>query len=113
MSDVTDVRVVLVTTDTLESARELARMVVQARHAACVNIVAGIASVYEWEGVLREDAECLLILKTTAARYPALEAAIRARHSYAMPEILALVSAEASPDYAAWVRQRCDTKPSD
>ncbi|OYT71159.1 MAG: divalent-cation tolerance protein CutA [Chloracidobacterium sp. CP2_5A] len=103
-------RVVLVTTDTLESARELARIAVQGRHAACVNIVAGVTSVYEWEGALREEAEYLLILKTTAARYPALEAAIRARHAYATPEILALVSAEVSPPYAAWVRQLCDAK---
>ncbi|QUW03948.1 divalent-cation tolerance protein CutA [Chloracidobacterium validum] len=102
--------VVLVTTDTFESARELARLVVQARHAACVNIVPGITSVYQWEGLLREDAECLLILKTTAARYAALEAAIRAHHPYTTPEILALGSREVSPAYAAWVHQACGTE---
>ncbi len=111
MSD-TVVWVVLVTTDTAESARKLARIVVQGGYAACVNIVPGVTSVYVWEGVEREETEHLLVIKTTPARYPALEEVIRKHHPYTTPEILALTSCAVSPAYAHWVHQQCKEVPT-
>lgn len=113
VSDSTDVWVVLVTTDTAESARALARTVVRGGHAACVNIIPGVTSVYVWEGAEREDAEHLLIIKTTPARYPALEAVLREQHTYTTPEVVALPSSAVSAAYAAWVRQQCSAPVSD
>jgi periplasmic divalent cation tolerance protein len=108
-----DVWVVLVTTDTAESARALARTVVRGGYAACVNIVPGVTSVYVWEGAEREEAEYLLVIKTTPARYPALEAVLREQHTYTTPEVLALPGCAVSAAYAAWVEQQCTPGPAE
>jgi len=69
-----------------------------------VNLVPGVRSVYRWEGKVEEAAETLLVLKTTARRLPALEAAVTELHPYAVPEMIALPVHRALPAYAAWVR---------
>jgi periplasmic divalent cation tolerance protein len=105
MPESNDLRVVFITIDTAEAARTLAQTVVRDRLAACVNIVPGILSVYEWDGAIQQDAEQLLIVKTTAERYPALEAAVRELHPYTTPEVLALASAAVSDTYEKWVKE--------
>lgn len=85
------------------SARALARDLVERRIAACVNILAPCHSVYRWQGKLEGAAEVPLLIKTTAARYSALEAAIRAQHPYELPEILAVPIACGLSAYLAWV----------
>jgi periplasmic divalent cation tolerance protein len=87
-----------------DAATRLARALVEARLAACVNIVAGVYSVYRWEGALEEGGESLLVVKTTTARYPALEAAVRQQHPYELPEIVAVELACGLPDYLQWLR---------
>jgi len=86
-----------------ESARALAGRLVEARLAACVNILAPCRSVYRWEGSTEDATEVPMLIKTTAARYAALEAAIRAGHPYTLPEIVALPIERGLPDYLAWV----------
>lgn len=85
-----------------ESADELAAALVGERLAACVNILPACRSVYRWQGEIERIEEVPLAIKTTAARYAALEAAIRARHPYELPEIVAL-PLRGLPDYLAWV----------
>ena len=85
------------------SARALAGHLVEARLAACVNILAPCRSVYRWQGRIEDAEEITLLAKTTAARYAALEAAIRARHPYELPEIVAVPISHGLPDYLAWV----------
>jgi periplasmic divalent cation tolerance protein len=85
------------------AARRLARLAVEARHAACVNIVEGVTSVYAWAGEVREDGEVLLVAKTTRAAWPALEAAWREAHPYELPEVVAVDVACGSEAYLAWV----------
>ncbi len=85
------------------SARALAGHLVEARLAACANILAPCRSVYRWDGKIEDAEETPLLLKTTAARYPALEAAIRARHPYELPEIVAVPIERGLPGYLAWV----------
>lgn len=85
------------------SARALAAALVAARLAACVNILAPCRSVYRWQGGIEEADEVPLLIKTTAARYAELEAAIRARHPYELPEIVAVPVAHGLPAYLAWV----------
>ena len=70
----TEAIVVLVTTPTPERAAELARALVEERLAACGNVVPGLRSIYRWEGKLEDEAEALLVLKTTQARFEALKA---------------------------------------
>lgn len=86
-----------------DTARGLAEMLVEQRLAACVNILAPCRSLYRWQGKIEETQEVPLLIKTSAARYPELEAAIRAAHPYELPEIVALPLTRALPEYLAWV----------
>jgi periplasmic divalent cation tolerance protein len=86
-----------------ESARALATKLIEQRVAACVNILAPCLSIYRWEGKLEEAEEVPLLIKTSAARYAALEEAIRAYHPYELPEIIAVRVEKGLPDYLAWV----------
>lgn len=86
-----------------DAARDLARHLVEARLAACVNILAPCRSVYHWEGNIEEATEVPLLIKTTGTRYAALEAAIREQHPYELPEIIAVPIEHGLPGYLAWV----------
>jgi periplasmic divalent cation tolerance protein len=97
-----DLRIVLSNCSPAE-APALARTLVTERLAACVNVLASVTSHYRWEGELHADEESTLLIKTTASRYPQLEARLRELHSYDLPEIIALTPTDALADYAAWV----------
>jgi periplasmic divalent cation tolerance protein len=99
----TDALVVLVTTPTPERAAEIARAVVEERLAACGNVVPGLRSIYRWEGKVQEDAEALLVLKTTRARFEALRDRVLALHPYQVPEVLAVPVEGGSAAYLAWI----------
>src|SRR3979490_1841048 len=85
------------------AAERLAGLLVEKRLAACVNILAPCRSVYRWKGALQHDEEHPMLIKTTAERYPALEAAIRAGHPYELPEIIAVPAGRGLPAYLDWV----------
>ena len=91
------------------SAEAMAERLVQARVAACVNLLAPCRSVYRWEGRVQSEEEHPLLVKTSAAAYPALEAAIRAAHPYELPEIIAVPVERGLPAYLAWVD--AETRP--
>jgi periplasmic divalent cation tolerance protein len=86
-----------------EQAAALARTVVEERLAACGNLLPGLRSIYRWEGVVHEEGEVLLLLKTTRARLAALRDRVLALHPYQVPEVLALPVEEGSAAYLAWV----------
>jgi periplasmic divalent cation tolerance protein len=85
------------------AAERLAGTLVEQRVAACVNILAPCKSVYRWKGEVQREDEHPVLIKTTAGRYPALEAAIRAVHPYELPEIIAVPVERGLPAYLAWV----------
>ncbi|MEA3411231.1 MAG: divalent-cation tolerance protein CutA [Pseudomonadota bacterium] len=87
----------------MDSAREAARELVETRLAACVNILPRATSLYVWDGVIQEDQEHLMIVKTMRHRYAELEHRILARHPYELPEIVAFPITEGLPGYLAWV----------
>ena len=99
----TGFRVVLVTAPRGRKASLLARGIVSARLAACVNVIPGLVSHYRWEGKLQHDAECLLLIKTRAAKIPALKRWIAAKHPYSVPELLALPVADGAKSYLSWL----------
>jgi len=99
------VSVVLVTAPDAQTGSRLAREVVEARLAACVNLVAPVRSIYRWQGEVREDAEVLLVIKTGSGRCAELAQRIREIHPYDLPEVLALPASGGSPEYLDWVRQ--------
>jgi periplasmic divalent cation tolerance protein len=86
-----------------ETAQRLAGALIEKRVAACVNILAPCSSVYRWKGAVQRDDEHPVLIKTTADRYPALEAAIRAAHPYELPEIIAVPIERGLPAYLAWI----------
>ena len=86
-----------------ESAMKLAKAVVDARAAACVNVLGACTSVYRWQGKLENATEVPLLIKTTAARYAELEALILSLHPYELPEIVAVPVARGLPGYLQWV----------
>lgn len=85
------------------SARALAGYLVEARLAACVNILAPCHSVYRWEGKTETAREVPLLIKTTTARYAELQAAIQQQHPYELPEIIAVPLQHGLPAYLDWV----------
>lgn len=88
-----------------ESAFNLARQLVHLRLAACVNVLAPVTSFYRWEGAEEQATEYPLLIKTTEARYGELERAIRERHPYTVPEIIAWPVAYGLAAYLEWVEQ--------
>jgi periplasmic divalent cation tolerance protein len=98
-----DVRVVLTTLPDAEAGARLARVLLEERLAACVNVVPGVRSLYRWQGALEESAEVLLLVKTRADRCAALAARIQALHPYELPEVLELPAAGGSAAYLDWV----------
>ncbi|MDF1565501.1 MAG: divalent-cation tolerance protein CutA [Deltaproteobacteria bacterium] len=98
-----EARVVLVTAPTPEVAAALARGLVEEGLIACANLVPGLRSIYRWQGEVCDDPEVLLVLKTEAGRLEAVEAAVRERHPYDTPELLALPVSEGSDRYLGWL----------
>lgn len=98
-----DTRLVITNCPDEETANRIALAVVEAQLAACVNILARVQSIYRWQGAVESAVEVPLLIKTTAAAYPALEAAIRERHPYDVPEIIALPITAGLPAYLNWL----------
>lgn len=88
-----------------ESAFNLAREVVHLRLAACANVLAPATSFYRWEGREERATEHPVLIKSTEARYPELEQAIRRLHPYSVPEIVSWPIARGSTDYLRWVEE--------
>jgi periplasmic divalent cation tolerance protein len=86
-----------------DSADNIADAVLEARLAACVNIVPGVRSKYWWEGKINTDSESLLIIKTRADLVADLIARIKEVHPYDVPEIIAFQIKEGNPEYLRWI----------
>ena len=95
--------VALSTAPSAEVAEQLARALVERGLAACVNVVPGVTSFYRWRGQLQRDAECLLVIKTRAARLDELRAALAQLHPYELPELVALPVEAGHAPYLAWL----------
>lgn len=95
--------VILTTAPNTEEAESLARKIVEARLAACVQVLPAMKSFYFWEGAVQADSEHLLLIKTTDEKYAELEKFIQSNHSYEVPEIVALAAEKVSPKYLEWL----------
>lgn len=94
---------VQVTAASAEEADRLGRLAVEGRLAACAQVSGPIDSTYRWEGEITSATEWVCTLKTTADRVPSLTTALRAAHSYQVPEILVSDVNGGDPDYLAWL----------
>jgi periplasmic divalent cation tolerance protein len=100
---VTDKIVVLSTCESEEEAKSLAHHLVEKRLAACVNILPGAVSVYRWKGQIEQAPEFLLMIKSRRDLFAALRAELELKHSYEVPEIIALPVVDGSGTYLNWL----------
>lgn len=103
-------QIVLNTCPDADTARSLAQHLVEQGLAACVNIISGIHSVYRWQGRIESGEEHLLVIKTRQSAYAGLEQAIRERHPYELPEIIAVPVSQGLPAYLDWISE--NTRPA-
>lgn len=105
MSDASQAVVLLSTAPKEEEAIRIAKTLVEERLVACVNVVPGVRSIYRWEGEVQDDAELLMVAKTTVDRRDAAIARIQELHSYSCPEAIVLPVVEGSSAYLDWLQE--------
>jgi len=96
---------VYVTAGSLAEAREVGRALIEARLAACVNLLPGMRSMYHWQGAVQEDEEVVLIAKTREALLDRLVETVRRVHSYECPCVVALPVAGGNPAFLDWIAE--------
>jgi len=97
---------ILSTTDSMELAKKIASALVEAKEAACVNIVPGIRSIYRWEGKVCDEGEFLLLIKSAAEKFESIRSRIRMLHTYQVPEVIALPIIAGDPAYISWLHSQ-------
>ena len=102
--------VVFITAGTETEAQRIRDLLLQARQAACVNILPKMNSTYWWQGRLESAEEHLLIVKTMASRLKAVIDLAKQNHSYKVPEIIAMPIVGGNPDYLAWIDKEVCTE---
>lgn len=97
-------KIVLITTPNRSSSEKLSCGIVEARLAACVNIVPGVLSVYWWQGCLQKEAEELLIVKTALENLDSLQRLVFELHPYDTPEFIVLSPETVAEKYLDWMK---------
>ena len=97
------IEIILTTHDDLQQAQDLARLLVDQRAAACVNLVPNLVSVFRWENATRVEDEILLLIKTTAGRSQRVQTLIKRHHTYDIPEIIRLDGEVLHKPYMEWL----------
>ena len=98
-----DALIILCTCPDEATASKLAKGLVSEQLAACVNILPGIRSIYRWDGAVSDDAEVLMVIKSLAARFEALETWLLEHHPYDVPEVIGLPAENVTAKYLAWI----------
>lgn len=99
----TTYQIILCTCPDIKTGNDIASMLIKNKLAACINIVPGITSVYEWQGKIETSQEHLLIIKSHQCRYTLIESAIVEMHPYELPEIITVPIEQGLPDYLQWI----------
>jgi periplasmic divalent cation tolerance protein len=94
------------------TAERLARGLVTERLSACVNVLPGIRSIYRWQSAVEDEAEVLLVIKSTGDAYAALESWLTRHHPYDVPEIVSLPTSHVAAPYLAWLRGNVEADAS-
>jgi periplasmic divalent cation tolerance protein len=89
------------------TARRIGRHLVEEKCAACANILTPVQSIYRWQGKIEEANETLVLFKTAARRFGALQTTLRELHPYDVPEIIAFSAKDGLPEYLRWVSENC------
>lgn len=102
--------VVLVTASSQEEAGRIGHAVVEARLAACANMIPAIRSLFWWEGKVADEQEVLIILKSREDLFEELATTVKKLHSYRVPEVIAFPIVQGAKEYLAWI-QNSTRKP--
>ena len=105
-----EIIVVFVTVPGLREGSRISMAVLTSRLAACVNVIPGIRSMYQWKGKLVQEKEAMLVMKTTRLRYRKLEQKIKQLHPYELPEVIAIPLICGSSQYIEWVTREVANK---
>lgn len=97
-------QLVLCTCPDKATASSIAENIVAQRLVACVNILPGIESIYQWQGNVESAQEHLMLIKTHADKFPALKRSIASMHPYEVPEIIAIDINQGLPEYMQWLK---------
>jgi periplasmic divalent cation tolerance protein len=103
-----DAVLVLTTVPSAEVGERIARALVEARLAACVNVLPAMLSVYRWKGEVQQETEHQLVIKTARRRLAALQEQLDQLHPYDLPEFLVLPVEDGDPAYLSWVLAEAD-----
>ena len=98
-------RLVLLTVLSMSDAEALATAIINARLAACVQILPQMTSMYVWEGKVQKENEHLMLIKTLPEKWDELRDFITVNHSYDVPEIVAIDADRVSEPYLSWVNE--------
>ena len=91
------------TIDSEKEAQKIAKALVESKLAACVNLIPGVTSIYEWQNEICEEREILMVIKTSAARVEELKATMEELHPYEVPELVVCPIIDGLHDYLGWV----------
>ena len=103
--------VILITTISKQEAEAISQALVESRLAACVNISAGVRSIFRWQGAIEHQEEVLMLVKSRSDLLPSIIEVVKRLHSYTVPEVVALPILDGSPDYLAWVDESLRQTP--
>lgn len=93
----------IVTVNRLDDGKKIAKILIENKLAACVNIIQNVISIYEWKGKMEEDSEYILLIKTTEEKSDLLIQKIQEIHSYETPECIGFRIEKGSESYLKWI----------
>jgi len=100
-----DIRIIFVTTVSLENARQIAKILLTEKLAACCSIIQNVVSLFGWEGAINERTESLMLIKTSENKVDDVERRVSEMHSDDVPEIISVALDSGSTIYIKWLRQ--------
>jgi len=103
-------QIILCTYPDQKSAEHIAEHLISHKLAACINIIAGVTSIYEWRGQIEKSQEHQMIIKSHSDKYSEIEGTIKSLHPYELPEIIAVPIERGHPDYLQWINTCLSTK---
>ncbi|TAL68722.1 MAG: divalent-cation tolerance protein CutA [Bacteroidetes bacterium] len=105
MEKTNELRIVFVTTANFENARQISKILVTEKLAACCSIIQNVTSIFGWEGTIHERNEYMIMIKTTEKRLGELEERVKQMHSDDVPEIISMNIDKASESFMQWIMQ--------
>lgn len=99
--------VVLVTVPRGQKAKKIVKFLLSEKVAACVNIIPKVDSFFRWQGKIDKAKEVLLVIKTRKNLFAKLVKAVRSKHPYTVPEIIALPIISGNKEYLEWICDSC------